>query len=159
MNFASIVQRQRASFQSGATRPLEFRFAQLRKLQAALIVNESALLSALRADMRKSAHDAYFGEIGFVLSEIQHALRHLPAWAKPRGRRVPWLAWPGKGYIRPEPYGVALIIGPWNYPLQLLLMPLVGAMAAGNCVVLKPSVLAPHTAAAVAKLIRETFAV
>ena len=158
MNFASIVQRQRASFQSGATRPLEFRFAQLRKLQAAFVVNESALLSALRADMRKSAHDAYFGEIGFILSEIQHALRHLPAWAKPRGRRVPWLAWPGKGFIRPEPYGVALIIGPWNYPLQLLLMPLVGAMAAGNCVVLKPSELAPHTAAAVAKLIRETFA-
>lgn len=158
MNFAPIVQRQRTFFQTGATRPLEFRLAQLRKLEQALEINEAALLRTLHADLRKSAHDAYFGEIGFVLSEVRYAIRHLPAWMKPQRRRVPLLAWPGKGFIQPEPFGVTLIIGPWNYPLQLLLLPLVGAIAAGNCAVLKPSEPAPHTAAAVAKLIRETFA-
>ncbi len=158
MNFAPAVQRQRAFYQSGATRALEFRRAQLRKLHDALVAHESALLAALHADLRKSAHDAYFGEIGFTLTEIQHAIRKLPTWMKPRRRGIPLMAWPGRGFIRPEPYGVTLIIGPWNYPLQLLLLPLVGAMAAGNCAVLKPSELAPHTSAAVAKLIRENFA-
>lgn len=158
MNFAAAVQRQRTFFQTGATRPLEFRRAQLRKLENALVANETALLSALHADLRKSAHDAYFGEIGFVLSEIRHATRRLPSWMKPQRRGIPLLAWPGKGVVQPEPFGVALVIGPWNYPLQLLLMPLVGAIAAGNCVVLKPSEFAPHTAAAVARLIRENFA-
>lgn len=152
------VQRQRAFFQSGATRSLDFRREQLQKLFAALVANESALLAALHADLRKSATDAWAGEIGFVLSDLRYALRHLPGWMKPQRRRTPLLAWPARGFVQPEPYGVTLIIGPWNYPLQLLLSPLVGALAAGNCAVLKPSELAPHTAAAVAKLIRETFA-
>lgn len=158
MSFALLVQNQRALFQSGATHSLEFRSSQLRKLHDALVANESSLLTALHADLRKSAHDAFLGEIGFVLSEIRHALHHLSMWAKPSGRRVPWAAWPGKAFLRPEPFGVVLIIGPWNYPLQLTLMPLVGAVAAGNCVVLKPSEVAPHTAEAIAKLIRDTFA-
>lgn len=153
-----LIQRQRAFFQSGATRPLEFRRAQLQKLRDALEAGEAALLGALHADLRKPAAEAYLGEVGFVLSEIRHTLRHLPTWMKPQPRRVPLLAWPGQGFIHPEPFGVALIIGPWNYPLQLLLLPLVGAVAAGNCAVLKPSELAPHTAAAVAKLLREVFA-
>ena len=158
MDFTAAVQRQRVFFQSGATRPLDFRLAQLRRLQDALAAHESALLTALRADLRKSAHDAYFGELGFVLSEIRYALRHLRNWMKPRRRRIPLMAWPGRGFVHPEPYGVALIIGPWNYPLQLLLLPLVGAVAAGNCAVLKPSEFAPHTADAIARLISETFA-
>lgn len=158
MDFAATVQRQRAFFQSGATRPLEFRRAQLRKLHDALEANESALLGALQADLRKSAHEAWASEIGFVMSDLRHALRHLPTWMKPQRRRTPLMAWPARGFVQPEPYGVALIIGPWNYPLQLLLSPLVGALAAGNCAVLKPSEFAPHTAAAIAKLVRENFA-
>ena len=153
-----LIQRQRAFFRSGATRPLEFRRAQLQKLRDALEASEAALLGALHADLHKPAAEAYLGEVGFVLSEIRHTLRHLPAWMKPQRRRIPLLAWPGQGFIHPEPFGVALIIGPWNYPLQLLLLPLVGAVAAGNCAVLKPSELAPHTAAALAKLIRGVFA-
>ena len=121
------------------------------------MAHEPALLAALHADLRKSPHEAYTTEIGLVLSEIRHALRHLPAWMKPQRRRTPLLAWPARGFVQPEPYGVALIIGPWNYPLQLLLSPLVGALAAGNCAVLKPSEFAPHTAAAIAELIRATF--
>jgi len=115
------------------------------------------LLSALHADLRKPAQEAYLAEVGFVLSDIRHALRRLPGWIRPRRCRTPWVAWPGRGFVRPEPYGVALILGPWNYPLQLLLSPLAGALSAGNCVVLKPSEFAPHTAAAVVRLIGATF--
>lgn len=158
MDVATLVQRQRAFFQSGATRPLDFRRAQLRRLGDALAAHEAALLAALQADLRKSAQEAWASEIGFVLSDLRHALRRLPAWMTPQRRRTPLLAWPARGFLQPEPYGVALIIGPWNYPLQLLLSPLVGAMAAGNCAVLKPSEFAPHTAAALARLVSEGFA-
>jgi aldehyde dehydrogenase (NAD+) len=157
-NFSDLVQRQREFFHSGATRPLEFRRAQLHKLRDALVANEAALLDALRADLGKSPHEAYISEVGFLLSDIQHALRHLPGWLKPQRRQTPLVAWPARGFVIPEPFGVALIIGAWNYPLQLLLCPLVGAIAAGNCAVLKPSEFAPHTAAAVAELFRTNFA-
>jgi aldehyde dehydrogenase (NAD+) len=159
MNFADLVQRQRACFQVGATRSPEFRLAQLRKLHDALEAREADLLAALHADLRKSPHEVHGAEIGLVLSEIRHAMRHLPGWLKPRRCRVPLLAWRSRAFILPEPYGVALIIGPWNYPLQLLLMPLVGAIAAGNCAILKPSEFAPHTAAVIGKLIATTFPV
>jgi aldehyde dehydrogenase (NAD+) len=157
MVYAQLIARQREFFGSGATLPLDYRRAQLRKLRDALIVNEGALLSALHADLRKSPHEAYTAEIGFVLSEIRHALRRLPAWMRPQRRRAPLLAWPARGLVRPEPYGVALIMSPWNYPLQLLLSPLVGAVAAGNCAVLKPSEYAPHSAAAIAQVMRTNF--
>jgi aldehyde dehydrogenase (NAD+) len=158
MDFATVVQRARACFQSGATRPLAFRRAQLRKLHDAIVAQEAALLAALHADLRKPAQEAYVSEVGFVLSDLRHALRHLPAWMKPRRRRTPPLAWPAQGFVQPEPYGVALLIGPWNYPVQLLLSPLVGALAAGNCAVLRPSEFAPHTAAALAQMLRGIFA-
>jgi len=157
MDFAAAVQSQRAFFQTGATQSLEFRRAQLRKLLDALVAHEPALLSALHADLRKSPHEAYTTEIGLVLGEIRHALRRVGAWMKPLRRSTPLLAWPSRGFIRSEPFGVALVIGPWNYPLQLLFSPLVGAMAAGNCAVLKPSEFAPHTATAMAELIKATF--
>lgn len=158
MDFAPLLARQRAFFRSGATRPLEFRRTQLRKLEAALGSHEAKLFDALHGDLRKSPHEAYGTEIGLVLSELRHAWRRLPGWMQPQRRRTPWMAWPGRSFIQAEPYGVALIIGPWNYPFQLLLAPLVGAIAAGNCAVLKPSELAPRTAAATAELIRSTFA-
>jgi aldehyde dehydrogenase (NAD+) len=157
MDCAPLIARQRQSFQSGVTRPLAYRQEQLRRLQAAIESREAALLDALRADLRKSPIEAYTSEIGFVLSDIRHALKHLPAWMKPQRRRVPLMAWPGRAAVHPEPFGVALILGPWNYPFQLLFSPLVGAIAAGNCVVLKPSEFAPHTAAVIAKLIADTF--
>lgn len=157
MDFAPAVLRQRAFFQSGATRSLEFRREQLRKLLDALQTHESALISALHSDLRKSPTEAYVTEIATVLSEIRHALRHLAAWMKPRRRSTPPLTWPARGFIQPEPYGVALIVGPWNYPFQLLVSPFVGAMAAGNCAMLKPSEFAPHTAAVIAQLMAATF--
>ena len=157
MEFPDVIQRQRAFFQSGATRSPGFRRTQLQRLQAAIEKHEQPFFESLHADLRKSPDAAYTTEIGLVLSEIRHALRCLDGWMAPKRRRSPLLAWPASGFIQPEPYGVALVIGPWNYPFQLLLSPLVGAMAAGNCVVLKPSEFAPRTAAAMAQLIGTTF--
>ncbi len=158
MDFAATVQRHRFFFQSGATRPLEFRRAQLGKLLAALDHNEAALLSALHADLRKSPDQAYATEIALVQAEIRHALKNLRRWTAPKRGRTPWFVTPARGWVQPEPFGVTLIFSPWNYPLQLLFAPLVSAIAAGNCAVLKPSELAPHTADAMVKLVRENFA-
>jgi len=157
MNFKAIISRQREYFQSGATRGLEFRRAQLLKLADLLESNERALLAALYADLRKSPHEAYAAEIGFVLGEVHRALRHVSGWMKPERRRSPMLAWPASSHIHSEPYGLALIIGSWNYPLQLLLSPLVGAIAAGNCAILKPSEFAPRTAEVLDQMIRANY--
>ena len=158
MDFTATVQRQRAFFQTGATRRLEFRREQLQKLSAGLESNETALLAALKADLGKSAFQAYATELGLVQAEIRHALGNLRRWAAPSRRPTPWLLWPAGGWVQPEPLGVAIIIGPWNYPAQLLLTPLASAIAAGNCVLLKPSELAPRTAEAITALVREYFA-
>jgi aldehyde dehydrogenase (NAD+) len=157
MDFAPLTTRQRQYYQTGVTRPLVFRQEQLRRLQSAIESQEAALLDALHADLRKSPHEAYISEIGLVLGEIRYALKHLVVWMETQRRRLPLLAWPGSAAVHPEPYGIALVIGPWNYPFQLLLSPLVGAIAAGNCVTLKPSEFAPHTAAVIAKLIAGAF--
>ena len=157
MDFAPVIARQRAFFSSGATRPVTFRRDQLRKLEQAIEHREAQIAEALRADLGKSPHEAYLTETGLVLSELRHARRHVRAWARPQRRRTPPMAWPGRSFLQAEPYGVALIIGPWNYPFQLLFAPLVGAIAAGNCSVLKPSELAPCTAEVVEDIVRETF--
>lgn len=155
--FAGQVSAARAFFETGATRALEYREERLRALARAVDTHEKALLAALRADLGKPATEAYVSEIAFVQADIAHALRHLRRWARPRRARVPWIAWPARAEVRPEPLGVALVLGPWNYPFQLLFSPLVGALAAGNCAVLKPSELAPRTSAATAELVRAHF--
>jgi aldehyde dehydrogenase (NAD+) len=157
MDPTDIVRRQRAFFLSGATRPLEFRRTQLRALLEAMARHEPALLAALHSDLRKSPEEAYTTEIALVRAEARHALGHVASWMKPRRGSVPLLAWPARASVRAEPCGVALIVGPWNNPLQLVLSPLVGAIAGGNCGVLKPSEFAPHTASALAHLIRAAF--
>jgi aldehyde dehydrogenase (NAD+) len=144
-------------FDSGATLSMAFRREALQTLALLLETHESEFLQALYADLRKSAHEAYASEIGFVQNEIRYALRHLASWMRPQRRKTPWLAWPARSEVRRQPFGVALIIGPWNYPLQLLLSPLVGAIAAGNCAVLKPSELAPHTSALLTRLLSAAF--
>lgn len=157
MGFADTIQRQRAFFQTGATRSVEFRRAQLERLVAALDRHEASLLSALQADLGKSPAQAYASEFGMVQMELRHALRHLRRWAAPQRCRTPWFVVPARGWVQSEPFGVALILGPWNYPVQLVLTPLVSAIAAGNCVVLKPSELAPRSAKAIAELMRDCF--
>ena len=157
MDYAAIIARQRAFFRSGRTLDAGDRRRNLRVLLEAVESNEQILLESLHADLRKSAHDAFASEIGMVTGEIRHALKHLSSWTCAKKIRESWMAWPSSSCVRPEPMGVTLIMGPWNYPLQLLLGPLVGAIAAGNCAVLKPSEFAPHTAAAIARLIGEIF--
>jgi aldehyde dehydrogenase (NAD+) len=157
MDFNELVGRQREWFEAGHTRSEAFRRAQLQALERLVREHDDALLDALQRDLGKPPFDAYTGEIAMVLSEIRHVIRHLRRWMKPQRRRSPMLAKPAGASVRPEPKGSVLIIGPWNYPVQLLLAPLIGALAAGNCAVLKPSELAPHTAALLAKLLGERF--
>jgi aldehyde dehydrogenase (NAD+) len=157
MDFAAANQRQRTFFQTGVTRSVKFRRAQLERLAGALERHEAALLSALQADLGKSPGQGYVSEFGLVQMEIRHALRHLRHWATPKRCRTPWFVASARGWVQFEPFGVALILGPWNYPVQLLVSPLVSAIAAGNCVVLKPSELAPRTAGAITELISDCF--
>lgn len=124
MDFAAVSQCQRTFFQTGATRSVEFRGAQLEWLAGALERHEARLLAALHADLRKSPMQGYTTEIGLVQAEIRHAQKHLARWAAPQRRRTPWLVAPGRGWVQSEPFGVALILGPWNYPVQLLAGPL-----------------------------------
>jgi aldehyde dehydrogenase (NAD+) len=144
-------------YNSGATKPYAFRIAALKKLKSALLAHEQEIYQALYADLKKSPEEVWVTEIGFLLGEINTALKRLKKWMKPEKVSTNLLNFPSKSYVYKEPLGVVLIIGPWNYPLQLLLAPLVGAIAAGNCCVLKPSEFAPASATVIWKLIAENF--
>lgn len=144
-------------FESGATQSYAFRKQQLQALRTAILRHEEALMQALNTDLKKNPEEAWVTEIGFVLAEIRHTLKHLRRWMKPQRVRTNLLNFPSRSFIYKEPLGVALIIGPWNYPLQLLFTPLIGAIAAGNCVVLKPSEYAPATVAVMKKIVEESF--
>lgn len=152
-----LIARQRQYFETGATRSVAWRIEQLRKLKEAIKAHEAELLAALKTDLGKSAFEAYTSEVGFTCDEINHAVRHVETWARPMRVSTPLLHQPGSSRIIPQPKGVSLIIGPWNYPFQLLFSPLVGSIAAGNTAVLKASEIAPATAAAIAALIKATF--
>jgi aldehyde dehydrogenase (NAD+) len=140
-----VVERLRASFASGRTRPLEFRLQQLAALARLLEDCEPQICAAIRKDLGRSEIETRIVETHLLRHEIQFAQKHLRKWMKPERVRPPWLLQPSAARIYREPFGLVLIIGPWNYPVQLLLVPLVGALAAGNCAVVKPSELAPAT--------------
>lgn len=152
-----VVARQRAFFASGATRDLAGRRRQLRVLRRAIQDHEAAILRAVARDMKRPVLEGYVAEVGTVLGEIDHALGHLKGWAKPQKARTPVAHFPASARIYREPRGVVLIIGSWNYPFQLVLAPLVGAIAAGNCAVLKPSEVAASSAQLIARIIAESF--
>ncbi|SES44814.1 aldehyde dehydrogenase family protein [Lentzea albida] len=157
MTIPAVVSDARKVFESGATRSPSARAASLRALRAMIIDNEAAIEAALWADLHKGAGEAQLTEIGVVLAEIGHALRHLRRRTRPRRGPVPLALWPARARLVSEPLGVVLVIAPWNYPLQLLLDPLAGVLAAGNTAVLKPSELAPETSALVARLVPAYF--
>ncbi len=151
---ADTVARLRATFRSGRTRPVEWRTGQLARLREMLTTDGAELAAALHADLGKSSTEAYRTEIDFVVREIDHTLEHLAEWLRPEPAPVPAHLGPdAKGWTRHDPLGVVLVIAPWNYPAQLLLAPMLGALAAGNTVVVKPSELAPATSAALARLL------
>ncbi|QMV44941.1 aldehyde dehydrogenase [Cohnella cholangitidis] len=153
----AIIGSQKQYYRTGETRPVAFRKEQLMKLRNAIQRFEPDILAALKQDLNKSEQEAYATEIGIVLTEIRMALRHVRRWAKPSKVRTPLALFGASSRIMPEPLGTTLIMGPWNYPFQLLLVPMVAAIAAGNTMVLKPSEMAPATSGLLARLIRETF--
>jgi aldehyde dehydrogenase (NAD+) len=148
----------RQYFESGATRSFAFRKEQLQKLRTALLKYETAFHEALYSDLKKSPEECWVTETGFLLSEINATLKELKQWMQPELVKTNLLNLPSKSFVLKEPLGTVLIIGPWNYPLQLLFTPLVGAIAAGNCCVLKASEFAPATGAVMQQLIAATFA-
>lgn len=152
---ADIAKQVRGGFDSGRTRLLEWRASQLRRLRALLIERETELLDALAADLGKPAIEGYVTEIAFTRAEIDLALANLDTWMNPEKVAVPLTQQPAKARIVREPLGAVLIIGPWNYPIQLVLAPLVAAIAAGNAAVIKPSEVAPASSRALAQLIPE----
>lgn len=156
-NIEQVVAAQRAYFRSGKTFDINARRQALQTLKQAIKSHEQELLDAIYTDLGKSATEAFMCEVGLVYSDLTHTLKHLNSWAKPQRKRTPLTNFHAKSMIVPEPYGVALIMSPWNYPVLLTLEPMIGALAAGNCVVLKPSAYSPATSAIIAKLIGEVF--
>jgi len=152
---SDLVGRLRTNFESGRTRPLGHRLKQLEGLERFLKDREAEIERALHDDMGRPAFEAYPSEIALILAEIVLARKKLRKWTRPERVSTAIACQPGRSYIYREPLGVVLIIGPWNYPLQLLLLPLVGAIAAGNCTVLKPSELAPATSSLIANRLPE----
>ena len=153
---SALVQQQRAFFNTGATKDIAFRLTQLQKLRQAVTAYQDQVFQAVKLDLNKPEVEAYLTEMG-VVKEIDYAIKHLRSWVKPQKVSLPLQQLPAKGRIYPEPLGVALIISPWNYPFYLMISPLIGAIAAGNCVLLKPSELSPATSRLIADLIKQSF--
>lgn len=153
---ADLLLKQQQFFASGQTRSQEFRFEQLQRLEQAIRAAQTTVFKALADDLSKPAFEAYTSELS-ATGEIAYMLRRLKRWMKPRSVGVPVPFWPASAAIYPEPLGVVLIISAWNYPFQLALIPLIGAIAAGNCAIIKPSEIAPKTSAAIAELVDQTF--
>ena len=151
-----LLARLRRTFSSGKTRSYAWRHAQLTALLRLIEASEGDICRALEKDLGKAPMEVWVGEMGLLESEVRHARRHLGKWMRPTRVSSPLVLQPSWARIRPEPLGVALIIGPWNYPIQLVLGPLIGAIAAGNCAVVKPSELTPHASRLVAHLV-DTF--
>ena len=147
----------RQHFASGITRPYEWRRRQLLSLRQMILDHEKEIYAALNKDLRKSPEEAYGSELGLVLSEISYTLKHLRRWMRPRRVGTNLVNWPSSSTVYRDPLGVVLVVAPWNYPLQLSLLPVAAALAGGNTVVLKPSELAAATAAVIEKMVMATF--
>ena len=154
---AAIVQSQRKFFESGATLPVAYRIDALKKLRKALMDNEDAIARALQEDLGKSSTEGFMCETGLVISEISYLLRHIRSFAKEQTVPTPIVQFYSRSYKKPSPYGVSLIMSPWNYPLLLTLDPLADALAAGNTAVIKPSAYSPATSALLKELIEGIF--
>ena len=152
-----VCEAQRRFFKEGETTSHNFRIGQLKQLRKLITENEQEILAALKADLQKPAYEAYASEVGFLIQEINHALKNLRSWMKPNRVNTGVLSMPSRSRVIPEPKGVCLIIAPWNYPFQLVLAPAVAALAAGNTVILKPAEQTPVTANLLARLMGEYF--
>jgi aldehyde dehydrogenase (NAD+) len=156
-DFRAFLKEQRAFYHTGSTLPAEFRLAMLDMLRGAIKARETDILAALAEDLGKPAFEAFTNEIGILYLEIRHAMKNLRRWMRPERTRLEFFHLPGSGSIHKDPYGSVLIMAPWNYPFQLLVSPLIGAIAGGNTAILKPSELAPATARVFRALVESTF--
>jgi aldehyde dehydrogenase (NAD+) len=157
MNIQTMVKKQRTYFNSGITKDLRFRKKQLQVLRKAIIANEALIMDALKKDLNKSPFESYETEIGIILEEIKFMLCRIDRLARPRKVRTPITHFLSYSKIYQEPYGDVLIMSPWNYPFQLTIAPLIGAIAAGNCAVIKPSNYSENTSAVIHKIISQNF--
>lgn len=157
MDLTALVAAQREHFNTGATRGVALRQLMLDKLERAILAHEGELLSALKEDLGKAAFEAYASELGIVLGELRFAKRHVERWAADQKRRSPLALFPATSRVVADPRGVVLIMSPWNYPVQLTLVPLISALAAGCTAVVKPSAYAGATSAAIGRLIASVF--
>ena len=148
-----IVAALRETHASGRTRPVAWRAAQLRNLRRFCEERESEIAGAIESDLGRGAFEAWMGEISGSVGEIDYAIKNIKKWVKPRSQRLPMSQRPGKAWVQYEPLGVVLVVSPWNYPVYLALGPIVGALAAGNCIVLKPSEFAPASSKILAELL------
>lgn len=162
MNFTAqdvdhMIEVQHDFYYTGATKTVEFRKEQLLRLKKVIQHHEKEIVQALYMDLRKSEFEAYATEVGFVLDSIGFMLKHIDEWMKPEQVKTALHLMPAKSFILKEPYGSVLIIGPFNYPFQLVMEPLIGAIIGGNCAIVKPSESAVHTAKVIRKIITSTF--
>ena len=162
MNFTAndveqMLEDQRSYYYTGATKSADFRKAQLERLKQVILSNEQSILDALKKDLGKSEFEAYSSEIGIVIDSINHMQKGIESWMKPEQVKTPIHLQPAKSFISREPYGSVLVIGPFNYPFQLVIEPLIGAIAGGNCAIVKPSEATPHVAAVVRTVLEEAF--
>ncbi len=157
MSIEEIVKNQRDYYMTGATRPLEFRLTALRKLQKAMRDHEKQICDALLKDLNKQPFESYMAEVGMVLDEVKFHIRHLRRWIKDKVVPTPLVHFPAVSFTSPEPYGVTLIMSPWNYPILLCLDPLIGAISAGNCAVIKPSAYTPATSQVIADIVKAIY--
>ncbi|HKM29389.1 MAG TPA: aldehyde dehydrogenase [Bacilli bacterium] len=157
MEINKIVINQRAYFNTGVTKDLKFRLQALDSLYDSIIFHENDILLALKKDLNKSDIEAYMTEISLLKADIKYIRRRLPRWVKPTKVRTALMQMPARCYVVKDPYGVSLIMSPWNYPLLLALSPLVGSIAGGNCTVIKPSAYAKETSLVIDKIINKAF--
>lgn len=157
-SITEIVNSQREFFLTSTTKNIEFRIKSLIKLKKAILKKEKKICEALKKDLHKSPIESYMTEVGMTLAELSYAISHIKSWVKDQRVLTPMAQFHAKSFIKSEPFGVALIISPWNYPFLLCMEPLIGAIAAGNCCILKPSNYSPNTSAIIKELIRDCYA-
>ena len=152
-----ILDRQRAFFDGGGTLPVDVRIQALKRLRAAIQAHEGEICDALRADLGKSGFESYMCEVGMTLSEVSYMITHTRRFAREKTRWTPLAQFCSRSYVKPSPYGVVLVMSPWNYPFMLSMEPLIDAVAAGNTVILKPSAYSPHVSEGLQTLLQECF--
>lgn len=157
MEMKTIVDEQRSYFYTGATLNPDFRVEALKRLKACILQHEQEIHEAIKQDLGKSSMESYMCETGLTLSEITHMIKHIPSYAKEKTVPTPLAQFHSRSYQKPSPYGVTLIMSPWNYPFLLTFEPLVDAIAAGNTAVLKPSAYSPHTSLIIKKIVESCF--